>query len=177
MCKMQPTTSKYIAVKSSSIHNKGVFAAQHIPKGTYIIEYVGEKITKKESDRRYEISKDQHNKDKTNGAVYIFTLNNNYDLDGNVSWNTARYINHSCEPNCEAVDRDGNIWIVATRDIETGEELSYDYGYDLDSWEEHPCHCGKEGCIGYIVDSDYWKKLKRELVKRGLPIKGKLLEL
>ena len=174
---MEPTTSRFITVKSSSIHNKGIFAAQHIPKGSYIIEYVGEKITKKESEKRYEISKEQHHKDKSNGSVYIFTLNTRYDLDGNVSWNTARYINHSCEPNCEAVDNNGSIWIVATQDIKKGEELSYDYGYDLDSWEEHPCCCGKKGCIGYIVDSSHWKKLKRELSKRGLSAKGKLLEV
>jgi SET domain-containing protein len=83
-----------ILVKNSRIHGRGVFAKCDIPKGTRIIEYVGEKITKAESDRRAEKFLEKAKK-KGSGAVYIFQLNQRYDIDGNVTWNPARLINHA----------------------------------------------------------------------------------
>ncbi|RLE47727.1 SET domain-containing protein, partial [Candidatus Woesearchaeota archaeon] len=80
--------------------------------------------------------------------------------------NTARWINHSCNPNCETININGHIWIVALRDIRKGEELSYDYGYSLDDFEEHPCHCGSKNCVGYIVAEKYRKKLRKILEAR-----------
>jgi hypothetical protein len=160
---MQPTTSKYIKVKTSSIHNKGVFASRFIPKGTRIIEYVGEKITKKESEKRAWKVIDSSKKNPELGAVYIFDLNSRYDIDGNVPYNTARFINHSCNPNCETELIDNHIWIVALRDINEGEELTYNYGYDLDNFQEHPCRCGSPNCIGYIVAEEHWPELKKIL--------------
>ena len=163
---MKKTTSPYIVVKNSSIHNKGVFAKKDIPKGTRIIEYVGEKITKAESDRRADKVLEASKKDTTKGAVYIFELNKRYDIDGNVSWNTAGLINHSCDPNCEAEGARGHIWITAIRDIKKGEELSYNYGYDIEDFGDHPCKCGSKKCVGYILAEDQWPKLKRILAKR-----------
>ena len=154
------TSSPYIVVRGSVIHGKGVFARKRIPAGTRVIEYVGEKITKAESERRGEIVLSSNKHDRTKGAVYIFTLNKRHDIDGNVAYNTARVINHSCRPNCEAQLIHGHIWIVAVTEIGKGEELSYNYGYDMDDYESHPCRCGAHGCLGYIVAEEHWPKLK-----------------
>ncbi len=156
---MIPTSSPYILVKKSSVHNRGIFAKT--------IQYVGEKITKKESDARGERQLSSHLQTKETGAVYIFELNKRYDIDGNVSWNTAKYINHSCNPNCETEIINNQIWIVAMRNIKQEEELHYDYGYALDDYEEHPCKCGAKNCVGYIVGKEHWPKLRRELSKKN----------
>jgi len=163
MTEREPITSEWIEIRQSKIHNKGVFAAKDISKGTKIIEYVGKIVSKKESedisDKEIEFSKSNP---ETKGAVYIFTLNKKYDINGNVSWNTARLINHSCDPNCESDVIYGKVWISAIKNIKKGEELSYDYGYDLDDWENHPCICGSKNCIGYITDSENWIKLRKK---------------
>jgi uncharacterized protein len=154
--------NQYIYKKESRVHGTGIFAKTFIPKGTRIIEYVGEKITKPEADRRGAIVLDQAKSSDT-GAVYIFVLNKKYDIDGNVHYNTAKYINHSCDPNCETEIIRGHIWVIAKRDIQPDEELSYNYGYDLDTFREHVCRCGSPRCVGYIVEEDQWPKLKRIL--------------
>lgn len=151
-------------IKRSPIHNLGVFATLQIKKGTHIIEYIGEKITKTESERRND-AWSKIAKEKNLGAVYIFELNKRYDLDGNVEYNTAKHINHSCDPNCEAVNSRGHIWIVAIKNIQVGEELSFNYGYNIEHFMDHPCNCGVKYCVGYIVREDQRKKLKRLLVK------------
>ncbi len=161
---MEPITSEYIEVRDSSIHNKGVFAAKDIPKGTKIIEYVGEKVTKAESSRR--VTRTIDDADHENGAVYIFELNKRHDIDGNFPYNTARLINHSCDPNSEVDIIKGHIWIIAQRNIRKGEEISYNYGYDFEDWEDHPCRCGAKNCIGYILAEDEWPKLRRVLTRR-----------
>ncbi len=159
---------QYVTIKNSGIHNKGAFAACDIPKGTKVIEYLGEKISKAEAEKRAERTLENSKKSKENGAVYIFELSKKFDIDGNVPWNPARYINHSCSPNCEAENEDEkHIWIMALRDIKKGEELTYNYGYDLDCYEDHPCKCGSENCVGYIVGEDDWPKLKKLLAKNG----------
>lgn len=159
---MSHTTSPYVVLKKSRIHSVGVFAKKDIPNGARIIEYVGEKITKAESDRRADIPLAKHKEDNSHGAVYIFQLNKRYDIDGNVSHNTARYINHSCEPNCEAEIIRGHIWIIALREIRKGEELVYNYNYDIDDYEDHKCFCETSRCVGYILDEAYWPRLKRK---------------
>ena len=165
---MKKTKSEYVKVRKSGIHNKGVFAKRDIPKGARVIEYVGEKITKKESDKRADRVIEEHKrKEKKKGSVYIFTLNKKYDLDGYPKYNTARWINHSCDPNCETINIDDHIWIIAIKDIKKGEEISYDYGYSLDDFEEHPCRCGSENCVGYIVDEKHRAKLKKILAQRN----------
>jgi len=154
--------NEYIIVKKSSVHNKGVFAKKNIKKGTKIIEYVGKKITKKESDILADKVLDDSIKNPEKGAVYIFTLNAKWDIDGNVSWNPAKYINHSCNPNCETTNYDEeHIWIEAIRDIKKGEELNYNYGYELEDYKKHPCKCGSKNCVGFILDEKYWKNIKK----------------
>lgn len=155
-----------IKVKKSKIHLSGVFAAKNIKKGTKVIEYVGEKITKAEADRRAEKQLSKSKNHTEDGGVYIFELNKKQDIDGNVSWNPARLINHSCDPNCETEIISGHIWIMAIKDIKKGEELSYDYGYDFENWQEHPCLCGSKSCRGYIVDSKHANKLKKAIAKQ-----------
>ena len=160
---MKNTTSNWAKIKSSGIHNKGIFATRDIPKGTKIIEYVGEKLTKKQSDKRADEITELHEKNKDYGAVYIFEVNKRHDIDGSVKWNTARYINHSCDPNCESDIIKEKVWIIALKDIKKGEELTYDYGYDIDDYESHPCKCGAKNCAGYIVAQEDWPKLRRRL--------------
>jgi SET domain-containing protein len=152
-------------VKQSSIHNRGVFAVRNITKGERVIEYAGEKITKAESHRRG-LAHFKEASQTGSGAVYLFSLNKRYDLDGSMEWNVARLINHSCAPNCEAQIIRGKIWIVARRKIPSGAELSFDYGFDLASWEDHPCRCGTKQCPGYIVGRKYWPKLRKLIAER-----------
>ncbi len=149
-------------LRESGIHNRGLFATSDIPKGTRIVEYLGEKITKKESERRA-LEWDAQARESGEGLVYIFELNKRYDLDGNVPDNLARFINHSCEENCEAINQRGHIYIYSRRNISEGEELTFDYGYDLSTFVDHPCYCGTERCVGYIVRRDLRGKLKRIL--------------
>ena len=137
--------TELIAFRPSPIHGLGGFTKVGIAQGTRIIEYVGERISKSESLRRCE---------GNNG--FIFALNDEGDLDGNVAWNPARFLNHSCAPNCEAELEEGGIWIVALRDIRAGEEITFNYGYDLVDYREYPCRCGAPGCVGYIVAEEFF---------------------
>jgi uncharacterized protein len=139
-----------VRVGPSPIDRQGLFAAMDIPPGTRIIAYQGEKISKAESARRLA----RHN-------VYIVALNAQYDLDGETLANTARYINHSCEPNCTVEHTLETIWIVARQDIAAGDELSIDYGYDAHEYAKYPCHCGATTCCGYILGRAYWGHLPR----------------
>ena len=157
--------TKWITITNSKIHGKGIIAKKDIPAETQIIEYVGELISKKESDKRGELAVQEAKENHTKGAVYIFTLNKKNDIDGNVEWNPARLINHACDPNCEAATVDGEIWIYALRDIKKGEELNYNYGYDIHDYTEHPCRCGCKNCVGYIAEESKWPALKRKITK------------
>lgn len=156
---------KPYVIKKSTIHGNGVFAARDIKEGERIIEYLGEKITKEESNRRG-LEQEEKSKKTGEGAVYIFELDDEYDIDGNFDYNDARFINHACETNCEAENIDGNIWIVATCDIKKGEEILYNYGYALEHFFEHPCRCGKPNCVGYIVAVEDRVKLRKILARK-----------
>jgi SET domain-containing protein len=150
-------------IKNSKVHGRGVFASQNIKKGTKIIEYVGEKITKKEGDKRSENRIKRYLNSKETGSVYIFELNSKYDIDGYKNYNKARFINHSCSPNCEVDIQKGKIWIISRKNIKEDQELNYDYGYefDKDDYKDHKCRCGAKNCIGYIISKDDWQKYKR----------------
>ena len=154
-------------VKKSSVHGTGVFASETIPKGTRIIQYIGEKVLRAEGDKRSEKRLKRYLNSKTTGSVYIFELNSRYDIDGSPRYNKARYINHSCRPNCEVDIKGGKIWISSIKKINAGEELSYDYGYefDKDDYRDHKCRCGSKNCIGYIISSDDRSKFRRYLKK------------
>ena len=122
-----------------------------ISTGTRILEYKGETISKQESLARCEGNNE-----------YIFSLDEEHDLDGKVSWNPARFLNHSCVPNCEAILEEGQIWIVSIRKITEGEELTFNYGYDLEDWREHACCCGVIGCVGFIVAEEFFDYVRRQ---------------
>jgi SET domain-containing protein len=157
--------SESCEVRGSTIHGRGVYATKFIPKQTKIIEYVGELIDKKESEKRG-ISQQAKSQKTGDAAVYIFTLSRRFDIDGDVPWNTARLINHSCAPNCEAWIEGRKIFIHSTTDIQEGEELTFDYGFDVECYEDHPCRCGKEGCVGYIVSRSQWAELAERLKEK-----------
>lgn len=162
----QVETSPYCRVSSSGIHGRGLFATCSIPAETLVIEYAGEIVDKDESNRRG-LEQEALAEQTGEGSVYIFELNEMHDIDGNFEWNPARLANHSCDPNCEAQNIDDHIWIVALRDIAEGEELTFDYGYDISHYERHPCRCGSENCVGYIVHRNQRRELKKLLKKKG----------
>jgi len=137
---------KLYKIRKSNIDKRGLYASKDIKEGRKIIDYVGKIISKKESEKN---SKFDNKKD-----IYLFNLNSKYDLDGDFKFNTARLINHSCEPNCEVRGKGLKLWISAIRNIKKGEELSYDYGFSYDKdFEQFPCKCGGKNCVGYIVRS------------------------
>ena len=146
---------KLYKVKNSNIDKRGLCASKDIKPGVKIIGYVGKLITKKETEQNLKFD---NKKD-----IYLFNINEKYDLDGDFSWNTARLINHSCNPNCEVEIIRGHIWIVSIKNIKKGQELTYDYGYefDKDDYMDHVCQCGEKNCIGYIISSDDWSKYKK----------------
>jgi SET domain-containing protein len=162
------TTTPWAERRKSTIHGRGLYATKTIPAETRIIAYDGELITKAESDRREEkrLAREASGRD---GCVYIFQLNKRHDIDGSMAWNSARLINHSCKPNCRAEIIRGKIWIIAKREIPEGAELTFDYRYGFSNWREHPCRCGTDRCVGFIVAAEYrWrvrKILKAERVE------------
>ena len=152
-------------VKTSEIHGHGLYATTDIEEKAQIIQYVGEKIAKEESKKRA-LEWEDEARETGEGLVYIFELDDKYDIDGRLGDNPARYMNHSCDGNCEAINSDGEIWIVAIQNIKQGDELVYDYGYDMEHFLDHPCLCGSRNCIGYIVREDQRIKVKKLLKSR-----------
>jgi len=133
---------KKIYTAKSKIEGKGVFAEEEIKKGEDIIEYNGDKINSDEGDARAD---EQLNK----GHLYIFKLNEEFDIDGDIKDNTAKFINHSCDPNCETVIYDEKeILIVALKDIKKDEELTFDYQLTGDRVIQ--CNCQSKNCRGMI---------------------------
>jgi len=149
---------KRIALRRSPIHGNGVFAVTDIPKGVEIIEYRGRLRTHAQIDRDYADTTDT-------GHTFLFTLNDRYVIDANVDGNIARWINHSCKPNCQAVieeneggdPRKDRVLIETIRPLRAGDELTYDYGIDLGErltprlkriWA---CRCGAPRCIGTML--------------------------
>jgi uncharacterized protein len=153
-------------IRVSPIHGRGLYAARDIKKGERVVEYLGERISKAESEKRGNAMLEKAKK-TGEGAVYIFILNKTHDIDGSGPENEARLMNHSCEPSCEAHVERGHIWYFAKRKILKGEELYINYGFDVENWEDHPCRCGSPKCVGYIVAKDQWPKLKRRVAKKA----------
>jgi SET domain-containing protein len=138
-------------IRASPIQGQGAFATEHIPVGTRIIEYAGERLTPAEAEACYpDHPVERHH-------TYLFAIDDDVVIDAAVNGNEARFINHSCDPNCDAVIDRGRIWIEALRDIEPGEELAYDYAYVLEerhspaAKRRYPCYCGGAGCRGTIL--------------------------
>jgi len=143
------STGRRIGLRHSPIHGRGVFALRKIDKGVRIIEYTGERISHDECDCRYPAYDSSH--------TMLFTVDKNAVIDATRIGNSARWINHSCRPNCESVDEDGRIYIEATRAIRAGEELTYDYNLVLEerhtpaAKRENPCFCGEKRCRGTLL--------------------------
>jgi uncharacterized protein len=144
-------------VRTSNIHGRGVFANRYIRKGTRILEYTGERIDNDEADRRYDDAKMKRH------HTFLFTLDKDTCIDGAIATGggDASFINHSCDPNCETDELEGRVWIIALRDIEAGEELTYDYNlYDGEDDDKSPCSCGAKNCRGTLFSEE-------ELERRG----------
>lgn len=123
----------------SRIHRWGVYAKEFIPNRRKVIEYMGERISRRETKRRSESS----------DLIYLFTLDKYWAIDGSSGGSGAQFINHSCEPNLVARIVKGHILYVSLRDIQPGEELTLDYHFDK-KVERVPCHCGSLKCRGTI---------------------------
>jgi len=148
--------------RKSNIHRHGLSAATNIKKDQKIIQYKGKKVTLNnvETNPKYDNDKE----------IYLFNLNKRHDLDGDFKFNTARLINHSCDPNCEVLEDNKKLWIFAMRDIKKNEELTYDYGFGFDKdYKQYVCKCGAKNCVGYIVrEGSRWriKKFRSSSVSR-----------
>lgn len=133
-------------VRNSPIHGRGVFAARNIPADTFVIEYEGKRISEKEANRR-------HGTDPENPYhTFFFSLESGKLIDGGDKGNDARWINHACEPNCEAREEKGHVYIYTLRDIKRGEEFNYDYGLIVEERQtkkmkkNYECRCGAPTC-------------------------------
>tara|TARA_Y100000590_G_scaffold441659_1_gene568715 strand:- start:1650 stop:2120 length:471 start_codon:yes stop_codon:yes gene_type:complete len=149
---------KLYKIKKSNIDKKGLYASKNIKAGVKIIEYVGKLISKKEAqlNPKFDNSKD----------IYLFNINEKWDLDGAWSFNTARLINHSCNPNCEVEGQGLKLWISSLREITKGEELTYDYGFGYDSdYRQFPCKCRSKNCCGFIIREHSRWRIKKKLKK------------
>lgn len=142
-CETPQINPKYacfeLKLARSSIHRWGVYAAEPIPAGRKVLEYTGERISRRETKRRSELSK----------FTYLFTLDPYWTIDGAAGGSGAEYVNHSCEPNLVSRIVRGHILYVALRDIKPGEELTIDYRFDKDV-EKVTCKCGSANCRGTI---------------------------
>ena len=151
---------KLYKIKKSNIDKRGLCAASNIKKGTKIIEYKGKIISVKKAETDPKFDNDK--------AIYLFNLNKKYDLDGDFKYNTARLINHSCDPNCEVDGVGLKLWIYAIKDIKKNEELTYDYGFSFDKdYRDFPCRCGAKKCVGFIVNSQSRWRIKKSKKRKS----------
>ena len=133
------------------MHGKGVFALRTIERGETVIEYVGEIISAAEADRRHPRDPDDPN------HTFYFALDDTRVIDAAVGGNAARWINHSCQPNCKAEEEEGRVFIRARRRLGSGEELSYDYGLVIAERltarlkKDYECRCGSRKCRGTML--------------------------
>jgi uncharacterized protein len=140
-----------IEVRASPLHGLGVFALQRIEPGRRVIEYLGERISHKEADRRYQ------GKSADDNHTFLFIADDTTVIDAGVAGNEARFVNHACEPNCESVIEQSRVFIDAIRAIAPGEELTYDYQIQREAGDPpdidaiFACHCGSPGCRGTMM--------------------------
>ncbi len=144
-----------LVIRRSKIHSDGCYTTEPIKERQLVVEYTGPRLTIKEADDIYEKSP----------RTYLFGLTDGEQvIDGD---GVAAFINHSCDPNCEADEIEGRVLITAIRDIQAGEELSYDYNlYDGDLDDESPCYCGAASCRGSMYS-------EKELAKRTKAMKAR----
>ncbi len=135
-----------LKVRRSGVHGRGVYAGEFIAKGTRVIEYTGQRVAERDAPD-----------DENDPHTFYFGVGNGKVIDPEIGGNEARWINHSCDPNCESEQKNGRIFIHAIRDIEPGEELSYDYSLEIDepitrkSKKLYECFCGSPDCRGTML--------------------------
>jgi uncharacterized protein len=145
-------TGRRIQVRKSGVHGKGVFALRPLARGERIIEYTGQVIGWPEALRRH-----PHDPSDPNHTFYFSLDDGSHVIDAKVGGNAARWINHSCQPNCKADETEGRVFIEAVRAIKPGEELNYDYGLVLDERQtkklkkQYECRCGSKKCRGTML--------------------------
>jgi SET domain-containing protein len=165
--------SPLIEARNSPIHGTGVYAIAPIKKGTRIIEYLGERISHAEADRRYQL------KENDDGHTFLFIASNRTVIDASRGGNDARFINHSCAPNCETVIENSRVFIEAIRNIKPGEELGYDYQLTWESTDDpadlalYACRCGAKRCRGTMLDKEPLDKQKEKERKKKAQKKAK----
>ena len=153
-------TSPLVEARNSEIHGRGVYAVAPIKKGTRVLEYLGERISHDEADSRYEQKGDD------DGHTFLFIASDDVVIDAGVDGNDARFINHSCAPNCETVIENERVYIDAIRVIKPGEELGYDYQLTWESTDDpvelalYQCRCGAKRCSGTMLDREPLDKKK-----------------
>jgi SET domain-containing protein len=154
--------SPLVEARDSKIHGRGVYAVLPIKKGMRVMEYLGERISHAEADARYE------KKGEDDGHTFLFIASNRTVIDAGVDGNDARFINHSCNPNCETVIENSRVFIDAIRNIKPGEELGYDYQLTWESTDDpaelalYACRCGAKKCRGTMLDKEPIDKRKAD---------------
>lgn len=145
------SSSRRVQVRRSGVHGRGVFVVQPIAAGECILEYRGERISNDEAARRHPANPADPN------HTFYFSLESGDVIDGRIQGNSAKWINHSCAPNCEAEEVKGRVFIFALRDLEPGEELFYDYHLSVEERQtarlkrEYACRCGAATCRGTLL--------------------------
>lgn len=169
--KVSLAASPLVEARNSNIHGRGVYAVAPIKKGTRIMEYLGQRISHGEADARYE------KKGEDDGHTFLFIASNRTVIDAGVAGNDARFINHSCNPNCETVIENSRVFIDAIRSIKPGEELGYDYQLTWESTDDpaelalYACRCGAKKCRGTMLDKEPTDK--REAAQKQAQKKAK----
>ena len=159
--------SPLVEARNSTIHGRGVYAIAPIKKGTRVLEYLGERISHGEADARYEQKGDD------DGHTFLFIASNRTVIDAGVNGNDARFINHSCNPNCETVIENSRVFIDAIRNIKPGEELGYDYQLTWESTDDpaelalYACRCGAKKCRGTMLDKEPTDKREADKKKKA----------
>lgn len=145
------TASPPFEIRPSPVQGLGAFATHQIPAGTRLVEYAGERLSPAAAEARYpEVAGERHH-------TFLFAIDDAVVVDAAVNGNDARWINHACDPNCDAVIDDGRIWIETVRRVAPGEELAYDYAFTLptrhtpEAKRRYPCHCGSASCRGTML--------------------------
>ena len=169
--------SPLFKVRRSKVHGLGVFANRKLRKGTRIVEYLGERVSHKVADDRYE------QKEVDDGHTFLFIVDRGVVIDAGVDGNEARFINHGCDPNCESVIEDRRVFVEAIRTIQPGEELGYDYQLTWESTDDpdelalYACRCGAANCRGTMLDRESIdarkKKERRAAAKKKAAAKGR----
>jgi len=164
-----PSRPGMMRVRRSRVHGRGVFALRRIRKGTRIIEYLGDRVSHRQADLRYE------HKDINDNHTFLFIVDRSVVIDGGSNGNDARFINHSCDPNSESLIDDRRVFIEAIRTIRPGEEITYDYQIGRDRSdppnvdEIFACRCGAKDCRGSML----WPPKRKPAGQRGARRRGK----